>query len=197
MNDKICGYILDKEQQSIVLDESENLLVVAGAGSGKTLTIIGKIYYLIRYKNINPKDILCISFTKASSDNLREKLKKELVCDIPVYTFHKLSLEILKENHMQYQIVENDMLKNIITNFFAVEILDSSKHMTLVLNYFGEFLSFNIKKKYLELLKSKRNELGLLYQLIETFIRLVILLNLIKILKKQSNFFSIIKKKAY
>ena len=172
MNDKICGYILDKEQQSIVLDESKNLLVVAGAGSGKTLTIIGKIYYLIRYKNINPKDILCISFTKASSDNLREKLKKELVCDIPVYTFHKLSLEILKENHMQYQIVENDMLKNIITNFFAVEILDSSKHMTLVLNYFGEFLSFNIKKKYLELLKSKRNELGLLYQLIETFIRL-------------------------
>lgn len=172
MNDKICGYNLDDEQQTIVLDNSPNLLVVAGAGSGKTLTIIGKIYYLVKYKNIKFEDILCISFTRASSDSLREKLKKELLCDIPVYTFHKLSLEILKENQEHYHIVENDMLKNIIINFFAVEILHSSKHMALILNYFGEFPLFNIKKKYLKLLNSKRKELDLLYQLIETFIRL-------------------------
>ena len=66
MNDKICGYYLDKEQQKIVLDKSKYLLVVAGAGSGKTLTILGKIKYLVKYKKINKNDILCISFTKAS-----------------------------------------------------------------------------------------------------------------------------------
>ena len=69
MNDKICGYFLDKQQQDIVLDNSDNLLVVAGAGSGKTLTILGKIHYLIKYKNISPREILCISFTRASSNN--------------------------------------------------------------------------------------------------------------------------------
>ena len=48
MKEKICGYYLDSEQEKIVLDNSKNILVVAGAGSGKTLTILGKINYLIK-----------------------------------------------------------------------------------------------------------------------------------------------------
>ena len=172
MNDKICGYVLDREQQEIVLDESQNLLVVAGAGSGKTLTIIGKIYYLIRYKKIRPEEILCISFTKASAQNLKEKIKIELDYDVPVYTFHKLSLEILKSCSFHYQISQADLLETIIFNFFTVEILKSRKHMLLVLNYFDEFIVANVEKCYLKLLKSKHEELCLFYKIIETFIRL-------------------------
>ena len=58
LNDKISGYILDKQQQDIVLDNSNYLLVVAGAGSGKTLTILGKIHYLVKYRNILSEEIL-------------------------------------------------------------------------------------------------------------------------------------------
>ena len=61
LNYKICGYYLDNEQLAIVLDESKYLLVVAGAGSGKTLTILGKINYLVNKKNVAKDDILCIS----------------------------------------------------------------------------------------------------------------------------------------
>ena len=78
MSYTICGNTLDKEQQKIAEACDKYILVVAGAGSGKTLTIIGKIYNLINIKGINYKDILCISFTKASSLNLKEKLKKGL-----------------------------------------------------------------------------------------------------------------------
>ena len=42
---EICGYKLDKQQEKIVLDDSKYLLVTAGAGSGKTLTILGKIKF--------------------------------------------------------------------------------------------------------------------------------------------------------
>ena len=60
---KVNGYELDKEQKQVVLSNSKNILVIAGAGSGKSLTIIGKIKYLINKQNINKEEILCISFT--------------------------------------------------------------------------------------------------------------------------------------
>ena len=47
MKIQIGKYYLDEEQTKIVMDNSRYLLVVAGAGSGKTLTILGKIKYLI------------------------------------------------------------------------------------------------------------------------------------------------------
>ena len=97
MNEKISGYTLDKQQQDIVLDDSNHLLVVAGAGSGKTLTILGKIYYLVEKKKVSPDEILCISFTRASANSLKEKIEKEFSYQMPIYTFHKLALEILKE----------------------------------------------------------------------------------------------------
>ena len=49
---QIGKYTLDKSQSEIVQDESDYLLVTAGAGSGKTLTILGKINYLIKEKKI-------------------------------------------------------------------------------------------------------------------------------------------------
>ena len=172
MNDKICGYTLDKQQQAVILDESKHVLVVAGAGSGKTLTIIGKVYYLIKYKNINPKEILCISFTKASANSLKEKIKRELSYDMPVYTFHKLGLLILKDNNNGYSITDSDVLKNIIYEFFNVFILNSKQHMQMVLNYFHIYFFENTKQRYLKLLDEKRNEMILIYNLIETFIKL-------------------------
>ena len=130
---KINGYSLDNEQMKIVLDDSKHLLVTAGAGSGKTFTILGKIYYLINYKKISPSEILCISFTRASANNLKEKIEKEFHADIPVYTFHKLSLEILKESKGSYEIADSDTLENIIHEFFIHTILDYPKYMKLVL----------------------------------------------------------------
>ena len=89
MDDLICGYGLDDMQKGIVLDDSKYLLVVAGAGSGKTLTILGKINYLIKYRGVKEEEILCISFTNKACDSLRSKIKG-MGYDVLVYTFHKL-----------------------------------------------------------------------------------------------------------
>ena len=132
-NDKICGYSLDNQQKNIVLDESKYLLVVAGAGSGKTLTILGKINYLVNYKKISPDQILCVSFTKEASNNLRLKIKKEFNIDMPVYTFHKLSLNILRENSFNYSISDTHLLDEIIDDFFRTKILKSKLHLKMIL----------------------------------------------------------------
>lgn len=173
MNDKISGYYLDKEQHAIVLDESKYLLVVAGAGSGKTLTILGKINYLVKYKQINPNDILCISFTKKAADSLKDKIKNEFNYDMPVYTFHKLSLEILKKQKEIYEIADSNLLENMIHEFFTETILSYPKQMKLVLNYFKIKKYKNIQKYYLSFYQNNQKLFVLLENLLSTFIHLL------------------------
>ena len=72
----ICGYSLDKKQRiAIITDECSNL-IIAGAGSGKSLTIIGKIRYLIETSKAKENEILCISFTRDASKSLENKIQK-------------------------------------------------------------------------------------------------------------------------
>ena len=170
LNDKIGGFYLDEQQQAIVVDNSRYLLVVAGAGSGKTLTILGKINYLVKYKNVSPEEILCISFTRAASNSLKEKIKRDLNITIDVYTFHKLSLEILKT--FDYQIAEPNLLVMLIDEFFDNYILNSEMHIKLFLNYFNIYQYDNVKNCYLNYIKSQEKEIKNLKRLIITFIHL-------------------------
>lgn len=110
----------------MVLSNELATLVVAGAGSGKSLTIIGKIVYLVKICNINPNDILCISFTNDATINLKNNIKKNYNFDIDIYTFHKLSLSILKSHNIKYTIAEEDLLTNVIELFFN-EIIPTNK----------------------------------------------------------------------
>ena len=145
MWNKINGYYLDHEQEKVVLSKSKHLLVVAGAGSGKTLTILGKIGYLIKKENIKPNEILCISFTKYASNSLEAKIKKEFNISVPVFTFHKLALEILKDNNTRYEIADINILEDLIHLFFYETILNFPYQMKLVLKYFN----IKINKIYL------------------------------------------------
>ena len=108
-NFQVGKYKLDNNQMKLLYNDS-NSLVIAGAGSGKTLTIIGKIYYLIEKQNVNPKEILLISFTNATVNDLKTRIKYE----IPIYTFHKLAMFILEKNKISYSICETNLLNFII-----------------------------------------------------------------------------------
>lgn len=155
-----------------MLDESQYLLVVAGAGSGKTLTILGKINYLIKYKKKLPEEILCISFTRASASSLKGKILKEFKLDMPVYTFHKLSLEILKSNEIEFDIADSNLLENIIHEFFEVTVLTFDIQMKYILQYFNIKTNNHIKEKYTKLYKSNYDDIKVLEKLISTFLHL-------------------------
>lgn len=103
--------ILDKNQKKVIKNNSKNLLVIAGAGSGKTLTLVYKIKHLLE-NNIKSSEILCITFTKEATHSLKQKLLKENI-DIKVKTFHSLGYEIIKKSK-NIQIVKENTLDNII-----------------------------------------------------------------------------------
>lgn len=167
---KINGYNLDNEQTKIVLDESKYLLVVAGAGSGKTLTILGKIGYLLKEKKIDKEEILCISFTKKASTSLEEKIEKEFNLKVPVFTFHKLALEILKDNN--YKITDPNTLDNIIHLYFYETVLNYPYQIKLILKYFDIKITNNYKEKYINYISNNERVIQILEKSILTFISL-------------------------
>lgn len=134
--DNICGFPLDQNQRdAIIIDDSKNL-IVAGAGSGKSLTIIGKIHYLIAKKNIKEDEILCISFTNETTKSLKNKLKTIYNYDIDVYTFHKLGFQIIKNQIKNIKIVSNTVLEECINSYFNTL---SKKEIINIMYYFSEF----------------------------------------------------------
>lgn len=152
------GKRLDKNQRKVVFDDTERLLVVAGAGSGKTFTIAAKIKYLVEKKKIKEKEILCLSFTNEAVDNLKERINYS----IDILTFHKLALRILNENSFNYSIARDDLINYITNEFF---LIDDNKTRILLEEYFDN------KKEYNDILNS--NELTILKNNIISLIKII------------------------
>ena len=163
--------VLDNSQLNVVYNNSKYLLVVAGAGSGKTFTIVSKILYLINVKKILPSDILCISFTNESVKSLKNKIGNERV---DVMTFHKLGMKILQENNIAFEISSPDYLEYITHEFFFGITFENAYLMKNIMKYFKKkFIFFNISKKYKKFIYNNYNKIISLEKLIDKFIRLL------------------------
>lgn len=91
------GRELDRQQMACIVKEAHSHLVLAGAGTGKTTTIVGKIKYLIKSGQCGPKDILVLSFTNASAAEMSQRIDRETGCHIDAFTFHKLGMNIITQ----------------------------------------------------------------------------------------------------
>lgn len=88
---------LNEQQKKAVEHFGKPLLVVAGAGSGKTKTLIHKVEYLIKEKGLRPDEILCITFTNKAAREIKERIKKTLGLELEWSgTFHSIAYKILK-----------------------------------------------------------------------------------------------------
>lgn len=132
---KVEGKQLDDNQILSIVNTRYNNLIIAGAGSGKTTTIIGKVKYLILKENYSPKDILILSFTNASSKEMKERIEKEINMEVEVSTFHKLGYDIVKNCINKDLKVYTDKLENLIQNILS-DLFQNIEYYTNFLNYF-------------------------------------------------------------
>ena len=135
----VRGKSLDSEQREAILREDRVNLVIAGAGSGKTLTICGKVKFLLKEKKINPQDMLVLSESKKSADDRAAKVH-ESDERVTVGTFHKLGLDILKDTENKIFDVE-EQYNAIIESYFRDELKNRPEMLMKVLCYFGIYLS--------------------------------------------------------
>ena len=90
---------LNEEQRAAVVHEGSPLLILAGAGSGKTRVITTKITYLIKEKNIDPWSILSVTFTKKAANEMRERAVaiENRAEDAQIKTFHSFGSWFLRK----------------------------------------------------------------------------------------------------
>jgi DNA helicase-4 len=144
--DNIEGKKLDNQQRNaLIIDEYSNL-IIAGAGSGKTLTILGKVQYLIEQKKINPANILLLSFTKKTVEELNERLQK-IELSAEATTFHKLGYGIIKKYHSDIPAVTNEnTLSVVIKVYLQTDIFNDSKALQAYIQYVACYM--NIPEEY-------------------------------------------------
>ncbi|WP_295795400.1 UvrD-helicase domain-containing protein [uncultured Treponema sp.] len=137
----VDGKNLDFQQRTAVITDEDRILVLAGAGSGKTLTIAAKVKYLCEVKNINPNEILLVSFTKKSAQEMTERIQNRLGINAQATTFHKLGLKIIKNaSGRRPEVLDENVLSDFIHNFFDSELLNHPDLIKNLTEYFTYFL---------------------------------------------------------
>ena len=89
---------LNPDQQKAVLNTDGPMIILAGAGSGKTRVLTYKVIYLMQEKNIDPSDILMVTFTNKAANEMKERIQKLRGASPKptIGTFHSLCSKILR-----------------------------------------------------------------------------------------------------
>jgi DNA helicase-4 len=134
-----CGKSLDEQQREAIIRDEDNSLIIAGAGCGKTTTIMGKVNYLNKRLKVSPEDILLISFTKKSAEDLASKVD---IKGIDAKTFHKLGLDIIKNVEQSKSSLYDQDPKIFIKNTFKA-LLSNEKYLNIVTKYFVDYIKIS------------------------------------------------------
>ena len=115
-------YLNDRQKEAVLYGDGP-LLILAGAGSGKTSVLTKRVAYLIKERNVSPSNIVAITFTNKAAKEMKERIIKEVGkkgYDIQISTFHSFGLRIIKENYERLGYEKN------------FTIIDSDDSLTVV-----------------------------------------------------------------
>ena len=165
----------DKQKEAVKWPDGP-LLVLAGAGSGKTRVLTTKLAYLVNEKEVNPYNILAITFTNKAAKEMKERAFKMLGSDaykMQISTFHSLGLLLIRENYdklgfdKNFTILDSDDSLTIIKKILKEMNLDpkvynprairnkisSAKNELMDSNYYSRFANSEYEEIVLEVFR--------------------------------------------
>mgnify|MGYP000970824512 CR=1 FL=1 len=167
---RVENHPLDREQRKSIYDPARFNLTVAGAGYGKTTTILGKILYLLQSGFASPPEILVLSFTHDSAMELRERflreyyqafaeqilLRKSPPPNITIETFHSLALKLLRSLWPDFSVTTNEIDDEQLVSEIADNVISGSDELTIQISIIREFLDlYELDSTTLSLIASK------------------------------------------
>ncbi len=131
---------LNPEQKEAVVHKGSPLLILAGAGSGKTRVITTKIAYLIQHENIRSWQILAVTFTKKAADEMRERAVslEPSACESQIKTFHSFGAWFLRKY---------GLIAGIDNNFTVYDDSDSASLLQKALPHLTKKKAQQLAKK--------------------------------------------------
>ncbi|WIO74290.1 DNA helicase II [Porticoccaceae bacterium LTM1] len=127
---------LNPAQRDAVSSSDQNLLVLAGAGSGKTRVLVHRIAWLIQVERVSPYEILAVTFTNKAAREMRERINDLLgmpPSGMWVGTFHGLAHRLLKTHWQEaklpenFQILDSDDQQRLLKRVTAALNLDENR----------------------------------------------------------------------
>ncbi|WP_456395292.1 ATP-dependent helicase [Desulfurobacterium sp.] len=140
---------LNKQQREAVTYFDSPLLILAGAGSGKTRVITYKIAYMIEKFGYEPERILAVTFTNKAAREMKERVEQLLKSEtsVSVATFHSFCVRLLKSHSVRigfkpnFLIIDSDDKKNLLKTILKEMNLDTDLYNPVVI---GSMIS-NVK----------------------------------------------------
>lgn len=128
-------YLNDRQKEAVLYGDGP-LLILAGAGSGKTSVLTKRVAYLIKERNASPKNIVAITFTNKAAKEMKERIIKEVGKEgynIQISTFHSFGLRIIKENYEKlgyeknFTIIDSDDSLTVVKKILKEMGIDSTR----------------------------------------------------------------------
>lgn len=156
--------LTEKQCKAIIVDEWRNL-IIAGAGTGKTSTLIGKAGYLIRKGSAQPDEVLLLSFGRDPRDEMIERAHTRLGLPLNVSTFHGLGMSLIADAQNEKPMVSKLSSDQAALIKYIENIFDDSQEDEIFLRTVNQFFlrltnvktqwDFKTQNDYFQYIKSQ------------------------------------------
>ena len=128
---------LTDEQAEAIATEEDATLVLAGAGTGKTSVIVGKVAHLIRNQSASPDEVLVLAFNRKAAEEIRGRLKGDISA-AHVHTFHSFGRRVIAESESAptiSKLAEDDLALKRAVDTIIGEILNDPEQSKAVIDF--------------------------------------------------------------